>query len=180
MKTIELLERALAINPSPKAWCDELKLNRTAINVARNRGRLSPVLAGNLAIKLGENPQQWIVIAALEAEQDSPSLRLLKSSLKDLKESEPNGNLLYWRCGINATENPKRSRKRFFFTCHLALNVGIDDWSITPDRWCIRFIEPPNHTPDRCLADLKNIGQECNGEHFRPVTVINALHIQGI
>lgn len=87
MKTLDLLERALAINPSPKAWCDELKVARSALNVARLRGRLSPALAGGLAIKLGENPTQWIAVAALEAEPDSPLLELLKAKFKECRFS---------------------------------------------------------------------------------------------
>ncbi|TXK26223.1 hypothetical protein FVQ98_14715 [Ottowia sp. GY511] len=41
---------------------------------AKKRGRLSPVLAGTIAIELGEEPQRWIAIAALEAEKESPLL----------------------------------------------------------------------------------------------------------
>jgi len=71
MQTLQLLEKALGVNPSPKHWCDKLKLNRTAINCARNRGRLSPSIAGGLAIELGENPIQWMAVAAMEAEPES-------------------------------------------------------------------------------------------------------------
>lgn len=74
MQTLDLLNRALAINPSPKAWCDELKVSRSLLNVARARGRLSPVIAGGLAIKLGEDPAKWIAVAALEAEPKSQLL----------------------------------------------------------------------------------------------------------
>ena len=80
MQTLELLDKALKINPSPKAWCDKLQMNRTALNVARNRGRLSPAIAGGLAIELGEDAQKWIVIAALEAEPESTLLQRLKES----------------------------------------------------------------------------------------------------
>lgn len=85
MQTLDLLARALAINPSPKAWCDELKLNRTALNVAKNRGRLSPVIAGGLAMKLGENPAKWIAIAALEAEPESALLNQVKARFDECR-----------------------------------------------------------------------------------------------
>lgn len=85
MKTMELLDRALSINPSPKSWCDKLQLNRTALNCAKNRGRLSPAIAGGLAIELGENPAQWIAIAALEAEPASPLLDYLKTKFQECR-----------------------------------------------------------------------------------------------
>lgn len=87
MKTLDLLDQALAINPSPKHWCDELKLKRTALNVARNRGHLSPVIAGGLAMKLGEDAQKWIAIAALETTPASPLLEQLKAKFKECRFS---------------------------------------------------------------------------------------------
>lgn len=84
MQTLQLLEKALEINPSPKHWCDKLKLNRTAINCARNRGRLSPAIAGGLAIELGENAIQWIAIAALEAEPESSNKKRLMDCVTSL------------------------------------------------------------------------------------------------
>lgn len=87
MQTLELLERALAINPSPKHWCDELKVARSALNVARLRGRLSPALAGGLAMKLNENPTQWVAIAALEAEPKSALTDQLKARFRECRFS---------------------------------------------------------------------------------------------
>lgn len=84
MQSLDLLTKALAINPSPKAWCDELQLNRTALNVAKNRGRLSPAIAGGLAMKLGENAMQWIAIAAMEAEPDSKTKKRLLKQITSL------------------------------------------------------------------------------------------------
>lgn len=84
MQTLQLLEKALTINPSPKHWCDELKLSRAALNVARTRGRLSPAVAGGLAIKLGEDPSRWIVAAAMEAEPESEAKRALMARLTSL------------------------------------------------------------------------------------------------
>ena len=52
-------------------WCEHLDVNRTALTVARTRGRLSPTLAGNIARLLGEDVEKWIAIAALEAEPNT-------------------------------------------------------------------------------------------------------------
>ena len=68
--TMNLLAVALAFKPAP-AWHDELQLSRNALHTAKARGHLSPAIAGALAEKLGEDPQKWIVIAALESEKDS-------------------------------------------------------------------------------------------------------------
>jgi hypothetical protein len=77
-KTMELLSHALE-KQRASAWARELNLSDSAIPQARKRGRLSPVLAGNLAMKLGENPEHWIAVAALEAEPESELLTRLLS-----------------------------------------------------------------------------------------------------
>ncbi|MDR3562019.1 MAG: hypothetical protein P4N59_11375 [Negativicutes bacterium] len=69
--TMDLFSKAIAFNPSAKAWCDELGLSRNVLATAKLRGRLSPGIAGAIAMKLGENPKDWIAIAALEAEPES-------------------------------------------------------------------------------------------------------------
>lgn len=84
MKTLDLLEKALTENPSPKVWCDKLKVARSTLNTARNRGRLSPSLAGGLAMELGENAQQWIAVAALEAEPKTALLQRLQKQSTQL------------------------------------------------------------------------------------------------
>lgn len=66
--SIQLYHRAMAIEPSAKYWCDQLGISRNALATAKLRGRLSPTVAGNLARLLGEDIDEWIVIAALEAE----------------------------------------------------------------------------------------------------------------
>lgn len=76
----ELLDKALAVQPSAKAWCDKLGLSRNTLAVGKFRGRLSPAIAGGLAMELGENPEHWIAIAALEAEPESTLLQRLKKS----------------------------------------------------------------------------------------------------
>lgn len=80
--TMELLSQALQ-KQRAAAWAKELNVTEAAISVAKKRGRLSPVLAGHFAMKLGENPEHWIAIAALEAEPESELLtRLLADANK--------------------------------------------------------------------------------------------------
>jgi hypothetical protein len=76
--TLELLEKALTVKRAAH-WCDEFNIDLSTISKAKQRGRLSPTLAGNFAMKLGEDPAQWIAIAALEAEPQSTLLDALKT-----------------------------------------------------------------------------------------------------
>lgn len=69
--TMTLLDAALRTGKGASDWARDLGLNRNALNTARNRGHLSPAIAGALAEKLGDDPQKWIVIAALESEKES-------------------------------------------------------------------------------------------------------------
>lgn len=77
--TLELLNKALEVKRAAQ-WCKDLNLDLSTLSTAKKRGRLSPVLAGNLAMKLGENPEHWIAIAALEAEPDSELLASLRKN----------------------------------------------------------------------------------------------------
>lgn len=68
--TMELLDEALSRN-SGAFWCEQLGVNRTALAVARARGRLSPTIAGNLARLMGMDMERWIAIAAIEGEPNT-------------------------------------------------------------------------------------------------------------
>lgn len=77
--TMTLLDKALALNPAPY-WHDKLRLNRNALHNARLRGHISPAIAGALAEEMGEDPREWIVVAALESERASACKdRMLKN-----------------------------------------------------------------------------------------------------
>lgn len=76
--TMQLLSKALSERRAAD-WVNELNLSKSAISMAQKRGRLSPVLAGHFAMKLGENPEHWIAVAALEAEPESSLLEELKA-----------------------------------------------------------------------------------------------------
>lgn len=75
--TMQLFEKALCVKHAA-AWARDLNLTRATLSMAKKQGRLSPVLAGNLAMELGEDPERWVAIAALEAEKDSELLARLK------------------------------------------------------------------------------------------------------
>ncbi|MET3177081.1 UNVERIFIED_ORG: hypothetical protein ABIC43_000220 [Variovorax guangxiensis] len=67
---MNLLDDALAHEPVP-FWTKRLKLARNTLSTAKVRGHLSPAIAGALAEELGRDPNEWIVVAALESERDS-------------------------------------------------------------------------------------------------------------
>jgi len=83
--TMQLLERALATKKQAR-WAEELNVSDATLSVAKKRRRLSPTIAGEIAVKLGEDPRDWITIAALEAEPDTPGkqhlLRRLASTAR--------------------------------------------------------------------------------------------------
>ena len=77
--TMELLSKALDVKRASR-WCEQMDLDISTLAQAKKRGRLSPTLAGNFAIELGESPEHWIAIAAIEAEKESPLLERLRKS----------------------------------------------------------------------------------------------------
>ena len=68
--TMNLLDDALQLAAVPE-WTKRLGLSKQALYNARERGHLSPAIAGALAEEMGQNPKDWIVVAALESERDS-------------------------------------------------------------------------------------------------------------
>lgn len=68
--TLALLDLALA-SGSLLSWSRRLGLSEQALRTARSRGRLSPAIAGALALELQMEPGPWMVIAALETERQS-------------------------------------------------------------------------------------------------------------
>ena len=79
-KTVDLLKHALS-RRSASDWSRRLNTTPSVFTEAKAKGRLSPVLAGNLAIDLGEDAEKWMVIAALETERNSPMLQRLRQTL---------------------------------------------------------------------------------------------------
>lgn len=79
--TAELLEKALEMR-SASDWSRRLDIHRSTLSAAKAKARLSPTIAGNIAIDLGADPVLWVAIAALEAEQKSPLLSSLDAEIK--------------------------------------------------------------------------------------------------
>lgn len=79
--TMNLLERALD-RASASEWARRIGVHRNALTNARSAGHLTPVLAGSLALELGEDPRDWITQAVIEGEKDSPAKRALCKRLR--------------------------------------------------------------------------------------------------
>lgn len=109
--TMELLNRALEIKRAA-TWANELNITRATFSMAKTKQRLSPVLAGSLAIKLGESAEHWIAIAALEAEPETPLLQVLKSNFEQCRFTL----FVPWRARCALTTH--RAPRRFFYVCN--------------------------------------------------------------
>lgn len=81
--TMDLLDKANDRIPSDAEYARRLGISRTTFAVSRIRGRLSPVVAGALAMEIGEDPEHWIAVAALEAAPEGH----LKNALWKSQES---------------------------------------------------------------------------------------------
>ena len=68
--TLNLLDEAIKVQ-GLSDWAAKLGLSKRALYTARDRGHLSPAIAGALAEELGQDAKEWIVVAALESERDS-------------------------------------------------------------------------------------------------------------
>ena len=86
--TKELLGKALETGRAATI-SRELGLNMRALSTAKSRGKLSPTLAGALAISLGEDPQKWVAIAALEGEKETPCKQIVCKALNWRKRCPP-------------------------------------------------------------------------------------------
>ena len=83
--TMQLLDQALGIKRAA-AWARELNITESALTNARKRGRLSPTIAGSIAEQIGEDPQHWTAVAAMEAEPDGPLKNQLLVSLANWRK----------------------------------------------------------------------------------------------
>jgi len=68
--TMNLLAEAEKVKDL-SAWAEEIGLAKRVLYTSKYREHLSPAVAGALAEKLGLDPKEWIVVAALESERES-------------------------------------------------------------------------------------------------------------
>lgn len=91
--TMDLLNKAIETlsngdkKKSQRELSVELGFCANAIGVAKNRKRLSPVAAGVLAEKLGEDPIYWAAIAGIETEKKSDAKNALIERAKEWKKT---------------------------------------------------------------------------------------------
>lgn len=69
MHTIDLWNKALQ-HKRALDWAHDLGVSPSALTQAKKRGKLSPQLAGQIAVQLGEEPRDWIAVAAIEQMDD--------------------------------------------------------------------------------------------------------------
>ena len=82
--TMNLLEQALLTMPIPELT-KKLGLSRQTLYTAKDRGHLSPAIAGAIAEEMGQDSKDWIVIAALESERDSACKDRMLKRWKNIK-----------------------------------------------------------------------------------------------
>lgn len=87
--TLDLLSKATdklgAI--SERALSQQLGHSPTAITTAKQRGNLSPILAGQLADIVGENVEHWIAVAVIEGAPRSRVTDQLKRAIAGARNS---------------------------------------------------------------------------------------------
>lgn len=76
-ETMKLLEKALQIKTAA-SWSRDLGLGISTLDKCKNRGHLSPAIAGAMAESMGLNAINWIAVAALESERDSTCAARMK------------------------------------------------------------------------------------------------------
>lgn len=83
-QSLQLLHKALQRDPNQAFWCKQLEVSRTTLSVARIRGRLSPLVAADLARLLGEDIEHWTTVAVLESEPESRKVNKLRGLLRTM------------------------------------------------------------------------------------------------
>lgn len=84
--TLDLLRRVLE-EQTNVSLALKLHVYSSAFSKARERGPLSPILAGQVACQLGEDVVYWTAIAALEAERPGPARDKLIRAIRRARSS---------------------------------------------------------------------------------------------
>jgi len=85
--TLDLLQKALVDAPSERQLSISLKLAPTTLAIARSRGRLSPIVAGKIADRLGEPIAEWMALAALESEPHIKDVKAIERLAAKVRNS---------------------------------------------------------------------------------------------
>lgn len=83
--TLDLIEKNIADGTSERKLCAELGVSHSTINMAKRRGRASPILAAKLAERLGLDPALWMFQAATEAEPDMTPPGAIRKAIANLR-----------------------------------------------------------------------------------------------
>ncbi len=92
-RTADLLTKALG-ERSPSQWAKVLNVTPSAITNARQKGRLSPGMAANIAAELGESPSAWALVAAQENEKEADLWQQLRSRMPTWNSAQTNMQIL--------------------------------------------------------------------------------------
>lgn len=101
-QSITLLHRALE-GKQQKDLAKRLGVATSTLSKAKERGSLSPSLAGAIAIELHEPAEHWIAVAGLEQERASSVREKVIRHLTRLTK-------LYWR-NLNFSQRPRFSAR---------------------------------------------------------------------
>lgn len=114
-KTIDLLQRALEIK-TVSDWARTFNIVPSTITNARRQGRLSPALAGNLAMELGEDVTTWMLAANLENEREALLMDRLRNAVPEWRKR--------WLPPVSyvARMLQQRAGMRFVFSINRALD----------------------------------------------------------
>lgn len=84
--TLDLLAWALE-EQTNRSLAGKLHVYGSAFSKARERGRLSPMLTGQVAELMGEDVAYWTALAALEAERPSRARDKLRRTIERSRKS---------------------------------------------------------------------------------------------
>lgn len=83
--TMDLWERAQKVHTKTE-WAKMLGIHVSTWTNVQNKGHVSPIVAAGLALELGEDPKEWIAIAALEAAPETPLKTKLRKRLSTARK----------------------------------------------------------------------------------------------
>lgn len=110
--TLELLAKALEIKTKSE-WARHLNVMPSVFTRAAHEGRLSPALAGNLAIEIGEDAGEWMIAAMMESKQETALISRLRQRKPEWRKLLlPNNTPKARRCGFFQLAENKTPRSR--------------------------------------------------------------------